>query len=260
MYINIVPMSHYLVSVVGHEMSNSWPVEALKAQAVVSRSYAAVKMQDVSEKGYDVDTTMNHQVYRGIPSKRDRLEEAVRSTQGELLIYDSELARVFFHSSCGGRLEAAHEIWKEKIDYLKVKRSDFCRRTPHYRWTLKTPEKEMSRLIGVKRIQQIQVAARTTSGRAKEITISSQGKKIKLDPVKFRKALGPSRLKSYFFDIRLRGNEVQISGRGYGHGVGMCQWGSRLMSERHKMNYRKILRHFFPGVSRTKSLSYFSSL
>ncbi len=248
-YINLVHMPHYIISVIGHEMSNSWPLEALKAQAIVSRSYAVAKMLDAINKNYDMDTTTSYQVYGGILSKKNKLEEAVRATQGKLLIYNSKLAKVFFHSSCGGRLEAPHEIWKEKIKYLKVKTSKFCAKSPNYRWSLNIPIRKIEKLVSLKPIDQIKVSSRTASGRAKNITLTSRGTRINFSPRKLRKFLGASKLKSYFFDLRRRGRNIEISGRGYGHGVGMCQWGSRFMSEKKMMKYPKILKHFFPGTS-----------
>ena len=251
-YINLVTMSHYVMSVIGHEMSNTWPLEALKAQAIVSRGYAIAKMMEATKKDYDMDTTTKYQVYGGIPSHKDRLEKATQSTQGKLLVYDSELAKVFFHSSCGGRLEAAHELWKTKIAYLDVKKSIFCQGSPHYRWRIHVPTSKIARLVGFKNIQKIKVSMRTASGRAKEILIKSKNKEIKLSPVTLRKFMGFAMLKSYFFDLRFRGRTIEVSGRGYGHGVGMCQWGVRLMVEKKNMKHLKILRHFFPGTNISK--------
>ncbi len=252
-YVNLVTMPHYVMSVIGHEMSNTWPLEALKAQAIVSRSYAVRRMMESMKKNYDMDTTTKYQVYGGILVQKEQLEKAVRSTQGKMLVYDSKLAEVFFHSSCGGRLEAPHELWRKKIMYLNVKESKFCQGSPNYRWQIHVSTSKVARLVGLTSIQKIKVSVRTASGRAKEILVNSRGKEIKLSPVKLRKLIGPSKLKSYFFDLRLRkGGKIELSGRGYGHGIGMCQWGSRFMVEKNKMRHQKILRHFFPGTSISK--------
>ena len=254
LYINLVPIRHYIISVIGHEMSNSWPLEALKAQAVVARSYAAAKMLQSKTNDYDVGTTTNHQVYKGIPRKKNQLEEAVNTTQGELLVYKSKLAKVFFHSSCGGRLAASDEVWKEKISYLDVRNSNYCRGTPNYKWNLNISVHKFARLLGLASINQIRITTRSKSGRAKEVLIQSRGKDIHLRATKLRQLLGENKLKSYFFAIRLKAKNIQIAGRGYGHGVGMCQWGSRRMSEKNGMGYKKILNHFFPGTSVSKKL------
>ena len=96
MYINHVGMPQYLVSVVGHEMSNSWPLEALKAQTVAARSYVLAKMNEASKSDYDVDASVNNQVYGGIPSQKNNLEKAVGATHGKVVIYRSGLAKIFF--------------------------------------------------------------------------------------------------------------------------------------------------------------------
>ena len=247
-YINHVSMSQYLMSVVGHEMNNSWPLEALKAQSIVARSYVLLKMNQASKSDYDVGTTVNNQVYSGIPTKKDNLEKAVSTTHNSVVVYRSGLAKVFFHSSCGGRLEAANEIWKENLPYLQAKKSDFCKKTPQYSWKYTIPVTNFERIFSVSRLKGIHIIRRTVSKRVKEIAFVTSRGKVSIDPVKFRQRLGQKNIKSYLFDIRLVNRQVQVAGRGYGHGVGLCQWGSRVMAEQHQMSHRKILRHFFPNT------------
>ena len=248
-YINHVSMPQYLVSVVGHEMSDSWPLEALKAQTVVARGYVLAKMNQASGSDYDVNTTVSNQVYGGIPSKKNNLEKAVSATHNKVVVYQSGLAKVFFHSSCGGRLEAANEIWKEYLPYLQTKRSAFCQKTPQYLWKYTISAADFERIFSVPGLREIHITKRTVSKRVKEIAIVTARRKTSIDPVKFRRTLGQKNIRSYLFDIRLAGKRIQIAGRGYGHGVGLCQWGSRVMAKQHKMGHHRILRHFFPNTS-----------
>ena len=248
-YINHVGMDQYLVSVVGHEMSNSWPLEALKAQTVVARGYVLVKISQALGRDYDVDTTVNHQVYKGIPLQKDNLEKAVSATHNKVVVYRSGLAKVFFHSSCGGRLEASNEVWKENLPYLQTKRSKFCRKTPPYSWKYKIPVKQFEKVFSISGLKKLYVVKRTVSRRTKEILAVTGKGKISIHPSKFRQKFGERNIKSYLFDIRLRGKQIQVAGRGYGHGVGLCQWGSRVMAKQYKMNHRRILKHFFPNTA-----------
>ena len=248
-YINHVDMDQYLVSVVGHEMNNSWPLEALKAQTVVARSYVLTKINQALGSDYDVDTTVNHQVYGGIPLQKDNLERAVKATRSKVVVYRSGLAKVFFHSSCGGRLEASNEVWKETLPYLQTKRSKFCKKTPPYSWKYKIPLKQFEKVFSISGLKKLHVTKRTISKRTKEILAVTGTGKILIHPAKFRQKFGERNIKSYLFDIRLNGKQILVAGRGYGHGVGLCQWGSRVMAEQYKMNHRRILKHFFPNTA-----------
>ena len=248
-YINHVNMDQYLISVVGHEMNNNWPLEALKAQTVVARSYVLAKINQALKSSYDVDTTVNYQVYGGIPLQKDNLEKAVNATYSKVVVYRSGLAKVFFHSSCGGRLEASNEVWKETLPYLQTKISKFCKKTPPYSWKYKIPARKFEKIFSISRLKKLHVTKRTVSKRTKEIIAVTENGRISIDPNKFRQKFGERNIKSYLFDIRLNGKQILVAGRGYGHGVGLCQWGSRVMAEQYKMNHRRILKHFFPNTT-----------
>ena len=104
------------------------------------------------------------------------------------------------------------------------------------------------RIFSISGVRKVYIKKRTASNRVKKIVIVTPHGETSIDPVNFRHKLGQKNIKSYLFSIRLRGNKIQVAGRGYGHGVGLCQWGSRVMAEKN-MNHRRILRHFFPNTS-----------
>lgn len=249
LYINHVPMDEYLTSVVSHEMSPSWHREALKAQAVVSRTYLLIKMKERANKPFDVDTTTNFQVYGGLKKDDNGARVAVGETHNEVLYHGSELAHTFFHSSCGGTLASAQEVWGKDVPYLHVQSSPFCSTAPVYKWQVKIPMSEIGRRLSLRGVRSVSVAERSPSKRVKTLRVatSSGVKTVRAD--KFRTALGAIKVKSTFFGVAQKGDGIVLTGRGFGHGVGMCQWGAKVQAEDRGTGYRRILDHYFPGTS-----------
>jgi stage II sporulation protein D len=249
LYINHVSMDEYLTSVVSHEMSPSWHPEALKAQAVVARTYLLLKMKERAKKPYDVDTTTNFQVYGGVKKGDTGARNAVAETHNEVLYHGDKLAQTFFHSSCGGTLASAEEVWGKSVPYLGVQSSPYCSAAPVYKWSVKIPFSEIGRRLAASGVRSVSVAERGPSKRVKTLNIvTARGtKKIRAD--KFRTALGALKVKSTFFGVARDGNSVVLTGRGFGHGVGMCQWGAKLQADERGTSYRRILDHYFPGTS-----------
>lgn len=249
LYINHVPIDEYLTSVVSHEMSPAWHREALKAQAVVARTYLLTKMKERTDKPYDVDTTTNYQVYGGIKKNDNNARAAVVETHNEVLLYRGALAETFFHSSCGGTLASAREVWGKEITYLSVQSSPYCATAPVYKWQIKIPFSEIGRRLALRGVKNVSVAERSESKRVRtlKITTAKGVKTVRAD--KFRVALGALKVKSTFFGVARKGDGVILTGRGFGHGVGLCQWGTKIQAEERGMNYRRILDHYFPGTT-----------
>ncbi|MBN8223124.1 MAG: SpoIID/LytB domain-containing protein [Spirochaetes bacterium] len=249
LYINHVSMDEYLTSVVSHEMSPSWHPEALKAQAVVARTYLLIKMKERAKKPYDVDTTTNFQVYGGLKKGDTGARNAVAETHNEVLYHGDKLAQTFFHSSCGGTLASAEEVWGKSLPYLEVQSSPYCSAAPVYKWSIKIPFSEIGRRLAASGVRGVSVAERGPSKRVKTLNIvTARGtKKVRAD--KFRTALGALKVKSTFFGVARDGNAIILTGRGFGHGVGMCQWGAKLQADERGTSYRRILDHYFPGTS-----------
>ncbi|MFO1528047.1 MAG: SpoIID/LytB domain-containing protein [Turneriella sp.] len=249
LYINHVPIDEYLTSVVSHEMSPSWHSEALKAQAVVSRTYLLTKMKERANKPFDVDTTTNFQVYGGLKKDDAGARAAVSDTHNEVLYHGSDLAQTFFHSSCGGTLASAQEVWGRPVPYLNVQNSPYCSAAPVYKWQVKIPMKEIGRRLALRGVRHVSVAERGPSKRVKMLKVSSASGSKKIRADKFRVALGALKVKSTFFGIAQKGDSIILTGRGFGHGVGMCQWGAKLQADERGTSYRRILDHYFPGTS-----------
>jgi len=229
-------------------------LEAVKAQAVSSRTYAlyqlGVRQAGGSSAIYDVESTVMDQVYLGARGG-DRARRAVEETKGEVLKYHGELFKSFFSSSCGGMTESAINVWGEKGRFPLIK-DRYCERSPNNTWTYSVPRQELSARLNsagfaVGRIESVQVERRDKNPRAATLVIGTGGQTLFLQGSDFRKAMGFDKIKSTWFDARLEGERVTFSGHGYGHGVGMCQWGAKGMADEGK-TYREILKFYYPGA------------
>jgi stage II sporulation protein D len=253
--VNILDLETYTKGVLFHEVSHRWPLEAIKAQAVATRTYALYQSQQNKEELYDVKSDIYSQVYGGKSAERYRTNIAANRTYGQLLTYNGKVLPAYFHATCGGRTEDVREVWPKHGDLppLRGIQCDYCVFAPHYRWTKNFKSKDIQDLLNkngyhIDLIEDIRVIERTKSGRIKTIEISTRaGKEIQISGKKFREIVGPNNLKSNFFDIEMKGYFFDLKGKGWGHGVGMCQWGAYYMSLQN-FKYREILNYYYPGA------------
>ena len=256
--INVLGVEKYLNSVVGSEMPHKWHIEALKAQAIASRTYALKKTNNGL---YDIDSTQTNQVYNGLESSTFKTRRAVRETRSLVITYKNKLINALFHSSSGGMTENSEEVWSDPYPYL-VTVKDFDQKNPKIRWNKEVSKSELKEIFPIiGGIQQIEVLNITETGRIKNLKITGTfGDKV-ITGKEFRSKLG---LKSTlfrptisedFYDKKDLNNQSNIqfhpfliiSGMGAGHGVGMSQWGARYMADKgYKAN--QILKHFYKGV------------
>ena len=257
--INVLGVEKYLNSVVGSEMPHKWHIEALKAQAIASRTYALKKTNNGL---YDIDSTQTNQVYNGLESSTFKTRRAVRETRSLVITYKNKLINALFHSSSGGMTENSEAVWSDPYPYL-VTVKDFDQKNPKIRWNKEVSKSELKEIFPIiGGIQQIEVLNITETGRIKNLKIiGTFGDKV-ITGKEFRSKLG---LKSTlfrptisedFYDNKVLNNQsnikfnpyLTISGMGAGHGVGMSQWGARYMAEKgYKAN--QILKHFYKGVN-----------
>ena len=256
--INVLGVEKYLNSVVGSEMPHKWHIEALKAQAIASRTYALKKTNNGL---YDIDSTQTNQVYNGLESSTFKTRRAVRETRSLVITYKNKLINALFHSSSGGMTENSEAVWSDPYPYL-VTVKDFDQKNPKIRWNKEVSKSELKEIFPIiGGIQQIEVLNITETGRIKNLKITGTfGDKV-ITGKEFRSKLG---LKSTLFrptisedfhdkkDLNNQSN-IQfhpfliISGMGAGHGVGMSQWGARYMADKgYKAN--QILKYFYKGV------------
>ena len=249
--VNVLGIEKYLNSVVGSEMPTKWPIEALKAQAIASRTYA------LKQKGnnlFDIDSTQKNQVYNGLESRTYKTIRAVKSTRSLVLTYKNKLINALFHSSSGGMTENSQDVWKNKYPYLSSVK-DFDKNNPKFRWQKKISSNELINLFpkigGLKNIEILDI---TSTGRVKNLELIGAYGSDQISGVDFRKRLGlkSNFIRFKFFEEELNNNTPQkkgliVFGQGSGHGVGMSQWGAKYLASRGQKAER-ILKHFYKGV------------
>ncbi|MCQ9208782.1 MAG: SpoIID/LytB domain-containing protein [Omnitrophica bacterium] len=248
--INHLDVDEYVSGVLYHEVAPWWPMEALKAQAIVARSFALYQAKVNAHKDYDLVSTVYSQVYGGRTSERGRTSRAVRLTKNQILTYKNKLFPTFYHATCAGYTENAANLWKINIRPLRGREDRFCRRSPHFTWkkkvSLKTIEEALEKAdFKVGLIKAIEIVDRNISGRISELEITSTRGKIKVGSNRFRLAVGPNLIRSTNFTVQIKKRKAYFEGFGWGHGVGMCQWGAFFMS-RKGYNAEQILGYYYP--------------
>jgi len=249
--VNDINVEDYIKGVLYHEVSHLWPMEALKAQAVAARTYALYSINPVG-KPYDVTNDIYSQVYGGRDSERYRTDLAVDTTKGQVLTYDNKIIPAYFHANCGGLTEDARELWNlPDLPPLRGVPCPFCQNTPHSHWKRDFRLKDIQdalNLHGYKigGIKDIVIIDRDRSDRIDHIKITQKnGEETVLKGKDFRDIMGPNVIDSNNYEIVMKGYYVDLVGKGWGHGVGMCQWGALGMA-RQQFNYRQILSYYYP--------------
>jgi stage II sporulation protein D len=248
--INELPLEEYIKDVVAAEVSPDWDMEALKAQAVISRTYAVYQRRGNGNSFYDIASSVLHQSYKG--KKPDaRISYAVETTSGELLTFEERPIEAFYHSTCGGKTENSGDVFGKSYPYLKSVESS-CSLSPYTSWERSIPIEEIERALHIPGIRDISIKSLTSTKRVRQLTVKTDSGTTAITATDLRKTLGWSRLPSTNFTISRSGDEIVFKGSGYGHGVGLCQWCALKMAREGK-NYREILSFFYPG---TKLQSY----
>ncbi|NCJ05289.1 SpoIID/LytB domain-containing protein [Synechococcales cyanobacterium C] len=257
--INQVDLEDYLASVVGKEMYPSWPQEALKAQAVAARSYALFRRQRQQSQLYDLGNTTTYQVYDGINSETESTRSAVQATAGQILTYQGKVIEAVFHSASGGHTENSENVWSAAVPYLRGV-PDFDQSAPVYQWTLELTASQMrQRIPGIGNIVAFEPLQTTPTGRIRSLRVRGDAGSRTLTGAQARQALG---LRSTLFSVQpqlgplasqpggsaAKSSGFKIQGRGYGHGLGMSQWGAYSLATQGK-TYADILRHYYQGTT-----------
>lgn len=240
--INVIPLEDYLAAVLGGEMPVSFPLEALKAQAVAARTYALQKKLESYGAPFYVGSSVLHQVYGGVNREDARTRAAVEATRGLVLTYELAPIEAYFHASCGGRTESGPEALQRDLPYLQAVDCP-CGRLPASRWSVTVPDAELRAVLG-ESTDGFHVSSRTATHRVNRVTSASGAS---MDGVTFRRKLGYSKLKSLDFDVERESGGWHFNGHGYGHGAGLCQWGAKVLADEGQ-NYRDILLHYYPGT------------
>jgi len=250
--VNQINLEDYIKGILYHESSHYWPMEALKAQAIVSRTYAVYQMQENSARDFDVTSDVYSQVYGGSTSERYRTNKAAEETRGIIVTYQGKTFPTYFHATCGGHTEDASMLWNINIPPLKGLPCDFCKDSPHYNWhyvvfigELREQLKNSGYSLGM--IKEINILGRDNSGRITELNITTDRNELKISAKDLRNIAGPNLIRSTKFNVRIEGQDAIFEGTGWGHGVGLCQWGAYFMAKQGR-NALEILQYYYPGT------------
>jgi len=275
--VNVVPLEAYLAGVVNAEMGRRAPNEraALEAQAVIARTYALRNLGKSAASGFDLVAGVTDQAYGGIASETAEGREAVRATRGEVMTYDGELIVPFYHSTCGGSTAAPEEAFRtvRSTPYLQPvsdRHGDgaYCDISPRFSWSVEWDGPTLRRILRqtvpstigvdaeqVDEIHDLRERRRGPSGRVAELRIGVSGGEIPVFGPDVRAVLRTPdgrMLGSTLIQLAAERREgvvahLRVEGRGWGHGVGMCQWGA-VGRARAGQSAKTILETYFPGA------------
>ncbi|MDY3119196.1 MAG: SpoIID/LytB domain-containing protein [Peptoniphilus sp.] len=307
--VNIVDVEDYIRGVLPKEIGTSTPIEALKAQAVISRSFAYANWNKFQKYGYNLDDSTASQVYAGMSVESAMTDRAVYETKGQVLYYQGNVANTIFHATSGGETEAIEDVWGgNPLPYLKAIKDPYSLNTRNATWTATLSASEISKAFpSVGRPTFLQVLARSSTGRITSMAVVGTTGREMVTGNQFRMKLGSIKIKSTNFGTELpgesiakptmvmtangvkpyanqnritasgikeassiailRGNgkrdrkepsvydkeimtiadTITLNGRGYGHGVGLSQYGAIEMAK-SGMDYRAILAFYYPGT------------
>ncbi|MCK4851615.1 MAG: SpoIID/LytB domain-containing protein [Candidatus Omnitrophica bacterium] len=249
--VNRVELEDYLKGVLPCEVNHLWPFAALKAQAIVSRTFAVSQVLLRRRRDYDMTDDTFFQVYGGKTSEKWRTTLAVEKTKNKVLEYNGRIFPAYFHSCCGGHTEDASRLWNEGIPPLKGVRCAWCRWSPYFRWQARVPARVMIRKFkdagyDIRRVDDIRPGARDISGRLEYLRIRSGNKWFEIKGSDFSRLIGSRVIRSTNLRIKKYPFFYYFSGYGWGHGVGMCQWGAFGLALRW-WSAERIVKHYYPG-------------
>lgn len=249
-----VPLEDYVVGVLAGEMPIEFEMEALKAQAVAARSYVLKKMSYNKEKEYDVVDTIMNQVYldndylkktwgKDYVKKINKLKIAVIETNYQYVDYNGNIADTMFFSTSVGETENSEEVFSNKVPYLKSVSSTWDEISPVYKLNYQFKLNEFLNKLDLpySNFVKLEVIDSTSTGRVKKIKINEKTFDGSVVVTKLK-------LKSNHFTIKQDGDTINITTKGYGHGVGMSQYGAQGMAL-NGYSYEEILMHYYQGTS-----------
>ncbi len=244
----------YLYGVLPYEMSYSWPLEALKAQAVAARTYTLKTLEQSKNKYFDLYSDVRSQMYKGGGKQYPSVKQAVDATRHQVLTYDGQLFYTYYHGNCGGGTDHV-KSWNPHAPSIKPLSGASCAYDSHsksYSFKQDVPYAKVSSYvhgIGLAgSVKSVKITHRTSTGRATKITIHTSKGTQTVACNNFRLALGLRSCK--LTKLQLSGKTLHAAGYGYGHGIGLCQDGANGMAKAGK-TYEQILKNYYPGAKIT---------
>ena len=264
--VNVLPIEEYLASVVDSEMPATFPKAAREAQSIVARTYALYQAEQADRNAvFDLLSSQRSQKYLGVEyvdgkgrrlaGESDSSRHVVASTRGMVCKQNDKLFCTYYSAVCGGQTTNGRSVFKDAIDSVQSVPCEWCRDSPHYRWTKEVSHDDFQKRI----LNQNEVSVKTAQIRSIRQEVGpGEGfvSKFKIDDgqrshsvsgIELRERLPAGTLSSPHFFIKLEKDRVVFEGRGHGHGVGFCQWGAKGQAEANRTSL-DIIRHYYPGV------------
>ena len=250
--IETIPLEQYLIGVLAGEMPVSYEIEALKAQAVAARTYALNKMEINKENTYDIVDTTDDQVYldqnklkenwgNNYEENLKKIKQAIQETTGEYITFDGKIIKAFFFSTSSGATENCKDVFGSDIPYLVSVASTWDETSPSYKDERIYTKKEFLKQLELPYNENIEIKIeRNKTNSIKTITIND----VTFKGTEFRKKLN---LKSTNLEIEQIENQIKINSKGYGHGVGMSQYGAKQLA-REGYKYNEIIKYYYQGT------------
>lgn len=281
--VNEVDLEKYLEGLVNAEFSSKWNEEAIGAQVVAARTYALYQIHQAraeADRNYDVDNSTYDQVYAGSIKEDTRAARIVEKTRGWILSVDGKPLKAYYSANCGGMTELPHAVWGSKDTGFRRVKDPFCAYSPGAHWSFdlstsrilqalrkagRNPTTDLTKFprdwkkLLQGQLRSMQVTKLDLSGRVEQIVLSfnvaGQIREWPISGARFREWMGAAQFKSTSFQLQLASSGGQLlwrfSGRGNGHGVGMCQWGAKSMGERG-FKTAAILKYYYPDAQLRK--------
>ncbi|MBL7664865.1 MAG: SpoIID/LytB domain-containing protein [Bacteriovoracaceae bacterium] len=258
--VNEISLETYISSLLSKEVKHDWPEEALKAQAVAARTYAYHKIETKEVSGvhghetyYDLENSEKHQVNGTALDETSSTQKAAKNTKGEVLLTKAgKLTPTFFHSKCGGKTVLPQNVWAHSVEGYRSIDCPFCNDHGKKDWKILITDTDLKKMLneanGSKIFKNMHEHVTLIPDDKEKLNIRfyKNGDMYKVKKADLRKVVGRAVLPSNNFILKPHPNGYMAEGSGFGHGVGMCQFGAFEMAKRG-FNYRQILAYYFPG-------------
>lgn len=248
-FANHVDIEKYLTGVLKGEAGLDKEVELYKVHAVISRTYAIKNKAKHRSEGFNLCDQVHCQVYKGSWENYEPIRQGVQLTAGEVLVDpQGQLIDALFHSNCGGRTVNSEDVWSSKLSYCRSQPDSFCFYMKNAEWEKEMTLNEFQAYLQKAHAISLKNATSNDTGYVyhspeRQTHWHLEGKRIS-----FKQMRGDLDLKSAFFDIYQSGENIRLIGKGFGHGVGLCQEGAMCMAE-YGFDYEQIIKHYYQGVT-----------
>lgn len=252
--VNELPLEQYLVGVINSEISSTWPMESIKSQAVIARTYAVAKKQERSKAFYHLESTVMDQAYEGSDEEDNRATRGVHETEGEVLTYNGVVIQAYYHANSGGRTEASQNVWGVALPYLQGVECQYGLTSPTSSWEVSLPLGKIETALRAQKVSGlsgIKEGSRNNRSRLKTVLLQTERGVVSMPATKFRMAVGSTVIKSTNFTVQVENGLASFKGVGYGHGVGLCQYGAKQRAL-DGFSYAEILAYYYPGTKLSK--------